>query len=69
MRARGTSFFASTTCSEHHLFLLDFRGRFLVILALELLCGEAVCLTQIPDWDLMKITNFVRLLIASSSKG
>ena len=50
-------------------FLLGFRARFLVILALELLCGEAVCLTQIPDWDLMKITNFVRLLIASSSKG
>lgn len=40
-----------------------------MFLGLELLYDEAVCLTQIPDWDLMKITNFVRLLIASSSKG
>lgn len=42
-------------------FLLDFRERFWVIFALELLCDEAVCL--------MKSINFVRLLIASSSKG
>ena len=42
-------------------FLLYFRQRFLVSLALELFCDEAVCL--------MKSTNFVRLIIASSSKG
>ena len=50
-------------------FLLGFWARFLVILALELYCYEAVCLTQITDLGLMKSTNFVRLLIASSSKG
>ena len=39
MRARGSSFFASTICEELRLFfLLDFRERFLVSLALELPC-------------------------------
>lgn len=70
VRAReGALFRLSDVRWTPSFFLLGFRARFLVILALELLCDEAVCLTQITDLGLMKCTNFVRLLIASSSKG
>ena len=70
VRAReGTLFRLHDVRRIPSFFLLYFGQRFLVSLALELLCNEAVCLTQITDLGLMKCTNFVRLLIASSSKG